>query len=262
MINSPNFFSDRGNIYMCPGAQIKVVNGKTFEVFANMFTCDLVSKGIVVEPNGVLRMSDSRINDAEIAVHIKRDADFHCKTTDFTNNYLHMKLDNTGSTGSNLKAFFGALIRVRTIGSIKDKYLGMATPEAPKGYGIEILRVSHQGLGSMRFSNLNNGIYGDRSSVTTNGIFENIQPKSAYAPVRQGWAIYTKGTGVEKLDYDGGGVSTLSDDIQDCDRGIYVNNMDATLQHIEIKANRGIFLQNCRNNYLVVRDNPKIECKL
>ena len=262
MINSPNFFSDRGNIYMCPGAQIKVVNGKTFEVFANMFTCDLVSKGIVVEPNGVLRMSSSRINDAEIAVHIKRDADFYCATTDFTNSYLHIKLDNTGATGSNLQAFIGPLIRIRTIGSIKGKYPGMVNPEAPKGYGMEIIRVPYQELGSTRFSDLNNGIYGDRSSITTRGYFYNIQPAAFTTALRQGWAIYAKGTGVEKLDYNGGTALPDFDDIQDCDRGIYVNNMDVALQKIEISANRGIYLQNCKNNRLIVQDNPKIASKL
>ncbi len=255
-------FSDRGNLYMCPGAQIKVLGGKTFEVFANMFTCDLVSKGIVVEPQGNLKMSGSRIKDAEVAVHIKRGAAFRCSTTDFTNSYLHVRLDNSGSTGNDLQASFGALVQIGTTGTLKGNYPGMTTSEAPQGYGVEALQVPHLNLVSTNFFGLNNGIYADGSSITAQGRFYNIQPVGSYAPLRQGWAIYAKGTGVELIDYNGGNAFSLSDDIEDCDRAIYVNNMDATLQSIEIKANRGIYLQNCRNNKLIVSNNPKIDCKL
>ncbi|MBX2892489.1 MAG: T9SS type A sorting domain-containing protein [Saprospiraceae bacterium] len=251
--------ADRGQIYLCPGAQIKVVDGDSLIVdVADMFTCGDVSKGILVETGGTLILRRPQFFDAELAVDAKRGSTLRSFAGTFANNYRGIRLDNTGTTGAELDVnftsfndFFG--------GNLKPGYTGMV-PNSEDGYGMEILNHPFVTLQTGTFGLLNTGIRLVNSSLSLGDVKFGVIAIGANASAPwHGHAIWAWGSGVETLFFSPN--TTGGADISDCERrGVYANRMNVTLNNISTQANSGFFLENCRMNTVRIINNP-MDCR-
>jgi hypothetical protein len=251
---------DRGNIFLSPGAQIKILQGDTlFADVVDMFTCEEVSKGILVETGGRLVMNRPRFNDAEIAIDAKRGSQIRCFAGTFTNNYRAIRLDNTGSGGVDIDVeftstndFFG--------GDLKPGYPGM-TSSVDWGYGLEVIRHPFVSLLSGTFGILNTGIRAVNSSLSLGDVkFGEIKIGENTSSPWHGHAVWAWGSGVELLFFKPnttlGGAS-----ISECERyGVYANRMNVTLDRIVTQANSGYFVENCRMNTVEILNN-QMDCR-
>jgi len=246
-------FADRGNLLMSPGAQVRVLEADTLALGrVDMFTCvDEVSKGIVVYNTGMLEQENCTFSDAELALHLKRGSTFRSfGAVTFQNNYLGMRIDNSGSPSiPNIVAQFGLFntFRNNTL-SLKLPYTGMPTPSTTLGYGLDIINHPGINLFNPSFFDLNSGVRLVRSSFNTFGAFFSGITKDAGTTIpHQGWAIWGFGSGTDSL--SASSINVFAD------RGISVENMHATIRASNIVADEGISLTNCKMKKIDISHN-------
>ncbi|MFN0037696.1 MAG: T9SS type A sorting domain-containing protein, partial [Saprospiraceae bacterium] len=245
----PQVGGDRGSLLMWPGAQVKVPNSGALAIgYVDMFTCkEQVSKGILVEQGARLVLENSTFTDAELAVHLKKGSTFlSFGAITFLNNYKGMRIDNFGSASvPDIVAIFGPFSVFSNTAALKLPYTGMPLPTTTKGYGLEILYHPGITLGSGTFGGLNNGVRLIRSSFTTRANFAGIKADAGASAPHHGHAIWGLGFGTETLDYSDGGIMPLGA-FGSTDKGIFLQNMNASIDRVGITANAGIFLANCK----------------
>lgn len=241
--------ADRGKLFLCPGGQVKVPSGSKYILtVADAFTCTQASKGILVEGGGSVWISASTFSDAEIAVSAKKGSEVKSTLATYINNYKGIRLDNQGASSiPDIVAFFADGNSFTTVSALKPPYSGMPTPNTTKGYGLEIISHPNVELRDGFFGGLNNGVRLVRSSFNTRAKFANINPDVGTTAPYHGYAIWGFGAGTEMLEYEGGLISANSPQtISNSDKGIYLQNMHATINRVGIQANQGIYLASCR----------------
>ena len=255
---------DRGNLFLCPGGQIKVPAGSEYILtVSDMFTCTEASKGILVENGGRIWLSGATVSDAEVGVTARKGSDVESFFTTYSNNYKGMRLDNAGIASiPDIKISFTQFNTFSNTAALKPPYQGMSAPNTTKGYGLEI--ISHPNVSMFSgglFRGLNNGVRLFRSSFSTNATFTGIRADAGSSVAHQGWAIWGLGLGVETLFYSGGDIAVLTPG-EINDKGVYIQNMNVAMNRVGITADAGISLVNCKLKTVSITNLPTLPLAL
>ncbi|MFM2190507.1 MAG: Secretion system C-terminal sorting domain [Bacteroidota bacterium] len=232
------------------GANVSIKEGITITVPANstliiennstLFACGNMWAGIVVEDGGILKVSDSEINDAENAIYAKNNSTVFLQNCSFYNNYTGIYIP-TASTGLNSINFSMLNCEFATQGSLKSAYPGQLTNPGSKAFaGIQVqdtyLDISSSSA-SNRFNNLSNGVVASNSTLIANSCdFLNITPDPQYQSITgsmaahtsyNGSAIYAIGRYGNLLKQRGNGIGiNVQPSFENCRYGIFTDRMN------------------------------------
>lgn len=187
------------SLYLLPGARIIVKSGKTLTLnWVNIFTCDQLGEGIIVETGGKLIAEHVNFNDARFAVNAQPASTLDIRNCNFTNNYIGLNLDMTGaSSGQEKVTFLGFSGNTFSTGSgqsLKAAYSGMPEAVESRGYcGIRLVNYRDFNVfGSNTFLRLANGIVAAGSNLNVGNLsFTDMHHGGAISAYPQeGYGVY------------------------------------------------------------------------
>ncbi|HNE29694.1 MAG TPA: hypothetical protein PLW66_11030, partial [Saprospiraceae bacterium] len=131
--------TDPISIYLLPGARIEVKPGKTLTLnHVNIFTCDQLAEGIIVETGGKLIAQYVNFNDMRFAVNAQSASSLDIRNCNFTNNYVGLHLDMTGAPAGqeqvSFLGFSGNTFSTAPGQALKAAYPGMPEAIEERGY--------------------------------------------------------------------------------------------------------------------------------
>lgn len=256
--------------------------GAGYQIFTGDFTltlkngsvlesCNLMWKGILVSGEGVVNvLSDSYIKDAQYGIEARQGAMVVSDHGHFINNYIGIYFNPIGSSGSvNVTAsivnsFFDG-------SSLKTGYPSQLPSPLTHGCagiygeGITVLNIGAGGTQNNVFSNLNTGIYTDRTNTNVEkSQFIDIRNYDSYfIPYLDAWGcgIYCHGNGTNLLN-ELGGNNPGNIDFQNCNVGIRTLSMEAFVIRNQVyNCDIGIEIKQSDNCKITVKENT-LDCNL
>ncbi|MFN0037699.1 MAG: T9SS type A sorting domain-containing protein [Saprospiraceae bacterium] len=194
--------SDRPSLYLGGGAQIVVRAGSSLTLTnVDLFTCDVLAQGIVVEAGGTLIATNCTLNDSRFAIDAKPGATISVTGTGFFDNYIGLNLDMSSAPEADKRVTINALSGntfSTAQAAINAPFPGM--PEAVEARGYCGIRLNDYRdfnvFGGNAFSVLANGMVIAKSTLNIgNMTFDDMNSVGAAAYPIEGFGIHLAGKG-------------------------------------------------------------------
>lgn len=215
----------RPKLYLGPGAQILVKSGFVLTLTnADIFTCDELAQGIVVEPGATLIMDGCLVSDSRFGIDAQAGSTISVTDNDFVDNYIGARFHMAGSPNRVfVNAFSGN--DFFTDDGVKAPFSGM--PEAVETRGLCGISVNNYRdfnvWGGNSFSQLANGIIAQKSSGNLgNMTFEDMN-SAGNVYLLEGYGIHLSGKTTQPMFFNINEFWT-SMTFDDCKTGIFANN--------------------------------------
>lgn len=194
--------SNRAKLYLEPGAEIIVRSGSTLTLSnLDLFTCDQLAKGIVVEAGGTLVVSESTLKDCRYAIDARPGSTISVTNTSFLDNYIGLQLDMTAAPEASKRVTITALnnnVFSTESAAIKTPYAGMPEVVEARGFcGIRIIdyRDFNVWTPSNSFRKLANGLLISKSTFNIGNMHFDDMHGDGSAYSLEGFGIHMFGKG-------------------------------------------------------------------
>ena len=132
--DGPGGASGRPQLYLASGTEIRVKSGSTLTLTnADIFTCDHLAQGIVLESGAALVMDGSIVSDSRFGIDAQAGSTISVLSTNFIDNYIGARFNMTGAPNRvTIKAFENNNFMAGA--GLKTPFSGMPEQVETRGY--------------------------------------------------------------------------------------------------------------------------------
>ncbi|HNL37848.1 MAG TPA: right-handed parallel beta-helix repeat-containing protein, partial [Saprospiraceae bacterium] len=255
--------TDPISIYLLPGARIEVKPGKTLTLnHVNIFTCDQLAEGIIVETGGKLIAQYVNFNDMRFAVNAQSASSLDIRNCNFTNNYVGLHLDMTGAPAGqeqvSFLGFSGNTFSTAPGQALKAAYPGMPEAIEERGYcGIFLKNYRDFNVfGANSFERLANGIVATNTNLNVGNLtFSDMRHSGVVnAYPREGHGIHLSAR--NNSSWANIGLPWAPMNFDDCKTAVYAERYAGKVEHCTMTGvDLGIDWQKSPTRDVRIRDN-------